>query len=165
MKEYIIAILYVAIFSMLIELILPKSKLKKYILTLIALLLIINIISPVVSILKAKDVEKVLEEATRTMSQSTYNYMDMNSYDFSKYSLTDSVKEKIEKSIKEKFKEENVENVNIILNDEYQVEDIEIKMKSSMEKMSRMKVSKLIQNLSDEYNIVQSKIQEIEVIK
>ena len=58
-----------------------------------------------------------------------------------------------------------VENVNIILNDEYQVEDIEIKMKSSMEKMSRMKLSKLIQNLSDEYNIVQSKIKVIEVIK
>lgn len=167
MKDYIIAILYVAIFTMLIELILPKTKLKKYILTLVALLLIVNIISPIVNILKTKEIETVLEEVTQTISSNIEkdNNFEIDSYDFSKYSLTDSVKSKIEDSIKEKIGEDKINNVNIILNDTYKVEDVEIKIVKGLEKMSNMEISKLIQDISDEYNIAQSKIKIIEVSK
>lgn len=165
MKDYIIGILYVAVFSMLIELILPSTKLKKYILTFVSLLLIINIISPVVEILKAKNVEDVLNDVAYKISREANNNLENSSYDFSKYSLTDSVKEKIEESIKERFGEDKIQNVNIILDKEYKVEDVEVHIARGIEKMSNMEVSDFIQSLSDEYNIVQSKIKIIEVSK
>lgn len=165
MKDYIISILYVAVFSMLIELILPSTKLKKYILTFVSLLLIINIISPVVEILKAKNVEDVLNDVAYKISREANNNLENSSYDFSKYSLTDSVKEKIEESIKERFGEDKIQNVNIILDKEYKVEDVEVHIARGIEKMSNMEVSDFIQSLSDEYNIVQSKIKIIEVSK
>lgn len=161
MKEYIIGILYVAVFSMLIELILPDTKLKKYILTFVSLLLIINIISPVVDILKAKNVKTILNDVTNKISAEANRNLEESSYDFSKYSLTDSVKSKIEQSIKEKFGEK-IEDVNILLDKEYKVEDVEIHIARGVEKMSNTEVSNFIQNLSDEYNIAQNKIKIIE---
>lgn len=165
MKDYIIGILYVAVFSLLIELILPNTKLKKYILTFVSLLLIINIIAPVVEILKAKNVEDVLKDITDKIGKEADINIENSSYDFSKYSLTDSVKEKIEKSIKEKFGENRIQDVNILLDKEYKVEDVEIHIARGIEKMSNIEVSNFIQSLSDEYNIVQSKIKLIEVGK
>lgn len=167
MKEYILSIMYIAIFALVLELIIPDGKLKKYVISIISLLAIITIISPLKNVLKAENVESTIKNVTETLSNNVNTKdIDISKYDFSKYSntnITTSVKEKIEKSIIEELGTDEVGDVNVILDDEYIIEKVEIYMvKKNSELLGTAKVSKIIQKVSDKFNIEQSKIKIIE---
>lgn len=167
MKEYILSIMYIAIFALVLELIIPDGKLKKYVISIISLLAIITIISPLKNVLKAENVESTIKNVTETLSNNVNTKdIDISKYDFSKYSntnITTSVKEKIEKSIIEELGTDEVGDVNVILDDEYIIEKVEIYMvKKNSELLGTAKLSKIIQKVSDKFNIEQSKIKIIE---
>ena len=79
MKEYISTIIYVAIFSIILELILPNSKLKKYITSLIGLLVVITVSTPVINFLKNEDVILAISTAIDEITISKENFQE---YDF-----------------------------------------------------------------------------------
>lgn len=134
MKEYISTIIYVAIFSIILELILPSNKLKKYITGLMGLLVVIVIASPVLNFLKDGDVILALSTAIENIGVTEDTYA---TYDFSKQRdkmISSSVKERLEDTIYEscvnKFPGFNVKGVNIEIDEEYKVKEINAVVKN-----------------------------------
>ena len=134
MKEYISTIIYICIFSIILELILPDNKMKKYIATLVSLLVILTIISPVFNFLKNEDIKAVISNSIEEISSNTNISMSTNnSYDFASYKdkmVTNSTKEKIEKEIlsnlKSNFQKLDITKVTITLDEKYNFEMIDV---------------------------------------
>lgn len=170
-KEYVIKLLYIAIFGILLELIIPNNKLKKYIISVVSLLVIITILSPVINILKSDNVSETITQVVETLSNNIdNNYEKQTKYDFSKYinsSITESTKEKIEQDIMEGIKKNNIDldkvkDINIVLNDSYVIEKVEIYVDKISEIDKNINVSKIINEISTSYNIPVSVITIIE---
>lgn len=154
MKEYISTIIYVAIFSIILELILPNNKLKKYITALIGLLVVIVIASPVVNFLKDGDVIIALSNAIENVGTSQDTYP---TYDFSKERdkiISSSVKEKLEDTIYEscvnKFPNYIVIGTDIEIDEEYKVKEINIIVKNID---TVQDARKIINYITETYNV------------
>lgn len=134
MKEYISTIIYICIFSIILELILPDNKMKKYIATLVSLLVILTIISPVFNFLKNEDIKAVISNSIEEISSNTnINMSTNNSYDFASYKdkmVTNSTKGKIEKEIlsnlKSNFQKLDITKVTITLDEKYNLQMIDV---------------------------------------
>lgn len=163
MKDYISTIIYISIFSIILELILPSNKLKKYISSLMGVLVILTIASPVVNFLKNDNVILAISNAIDEISISNEN---VTNYDFSKQKnriINDSVKakleEEIESSCKEKLDEYNIKNVSISLNEKYAVDEINI-VAADIDNVEDAR--KIINYIIDTYNVQE---QVINIIK
>ena len=69
-KIWISSLLCLGIFVAFLELIIPKSKFKKYIYALIGILTVITIISPIVNMYKSNQVNSSIDQVTKAMSNS-----------------------------------------------------------------------------------------------
>ena len=163
MKEYISTIIYVAIFSIILELILPNNKLKKYIAGLVGLLVLVVISSPVINFFKNENVIVALSNA---VSEITTPNIEVKSYDFSKEKdrmVSSSVKELLEDEIKQAcdnyLSEYKVSKVIIELDDEYKVVEINVTATNILDVEDARKI---INYITDTYNV---KEQVINIIK
>jgi len=163
MKEYISTIIYISIFSIILELILPNNKLKKYITGLIGLLVVIVISTPIINFLKNEDVILALSNAIDEINISSDEF---KSYDFSKERdriVSSSVKEMLEQEIKEAcnndLEEYKISKVRINLDDEYKVEEINITASNITDVEDARKIINYITNT---YNV---KEQVINILK
>lgn len=163
MKNYISTIIYICIFSIILELILPESKLRKYIATVIGLLIIITLVTPVFNFLKN---DNVVEVISSTLNKVASNNVDKkNKYDFSNLQnkmilnrTKENIEEDILKSCTQKF-DGKVKKVSIKLNDKYNIESIKVYV-SDMEEIYL--ASQIMEYITDEYNVQN---EYIEVIK
>lgn len=163
MKEYISTIIYISIFSIILELILPNNKLKKYITSLIGLLVVIVISNPVINFLKNEDVILALSTAIDEISMPNEKF---KSYDFSKDRnriISGSVKEKLETTIKEtcdnELSEYMINKVRITLDEEYKVEEINITASNILDVEDARRI---INHITETYNVQE---QVINIIK
>ena len=163
MKEYISTIIYIAIFSIILELILPNNKLKKYITSLIGLLVVLVISNPVINFLKNEDVVLAISTA---IDELTINNEEIKAYDFSKERdriINSSVKEKLEQEIKQACDKElskyKINGVSINLDKEYKVEAINITASNVTDVEDARKI---INYITDAYNVQE---QVINIIK
>ena len=131
MQEYIRTLIYISVFSIILEVILPETNLKKYISTMIALLIVFVTISPIVNLFKSED---LLETITNTYENMEFNVDINNNFlneEMSMYSnkqIKYNVKRKIELDILNRYNEKGVmvNKVEVVLNDEYLVETVNI---------------------------------------
>lgn len=131
MQEYIRTLIYVSVFSIILEVILPETNLKKYISTMIALLIVFVTISPIVNLFKSED---LLETITNTYENMEFNVDINNNFlneEMSMYSnkqIKYNVKRKIELDILNRYNEKGVmvNKVEVVLNDEYLIETVNI---------------------------------------
>ena len=129
-KEYITSILYISIFAVILELFLPKTKIKKYISSIISLLIILAIVSPVFNVLKEEKVEQALDSAIFALSNIASATGNSNSFDFSEYKnkiIVSRVKLSLEQEMLQVFKEKaqdvaNICSVDIELDEMYKIE-------------------------------------------
>lgn len=130
MTQYITTIIYICIFSVILELILPDNKLKKYVGVLVSFIVIITLISPIINVLEN---EQVVETISRTI-ESIQSKISVNEYNFNNLEnrlIFSSVKENLQQDLytkcTEKFgKRYKISKVKIILNSGYKIEDIDI---------------------------------------
>lgn len=169
-KEYVVKILYIVIFGGLLELIIPNNKLKQYIVSIISLLVIITMLSPVINVLKNETVDKTIKTAIETLSSDINSKQESEiKYDFSKYMnniITESTKERLEQEIMENIQNDTnlnkIESVNVILNEEYVVKKIEIYV-NKLNNIDKAKyISRIIEKISESYNIPKAVIAVIE---
>lgn len=154
MKEYIATIIYICIFSIILELILPDNKMKKYIATLVSLLVILTIISPVFNFLKNENVKEVL---SNSIEEITSKHKTDASYDFASYKdkmVTNSTKEKIEQEIlsnlRSKFQKLDITKVIIKLDEKYSLETVDV----YLTKLSSVDTAKdIICHIVETYNV------------
>lgn len=162
-KIWISSLLCLGIFVAFLELIIPKSKFKKYIYALVGILVVITIVSPIVNIYKSKDVSSSIDQVTKAMSSS----IDQN-----QVSKTD-VEQKQQELVKSEFIESikkdatdkltlrgiNVLNVDINLDDDYNISKMTITIqKIDTNKSSIASVNKVVNYINQEYDIDYSKI-------
>lgn len=154
MKEYISTIIYISIFSVILELILPNNKLKKYIASLVGILVILIIASPLIDILKNDNVVLAISTAIEEISMSSG---DMTHYDFTKEKnriINNSVRNRLEQEIMSNltnnFSEFVIKRVDILLNSDYVVEGISVTAKNITDVKD---ASKIINYLTEEYNV------------
>lgn len=163
MKEYISTIIYISIFSIILELILPNNKMKKYIVSLIGLLIVIIVSMPVINFFKNEDVILALSTA---IDEISFSNETMHEYDFVKQRdrmVSSSVKDKLEEEIlsscNKDLKEYSISKVRINLDDEYKVKEIDVFVKSINDVEDARKI---INYITDTYNV---KEQVINIIK
>ncbi len=129
MKEYITTLIYVSVFSILLELIVPENKLKKYISTIVSLVILVLVITPLINVVKEENILEVLAGKVDEMNFNITN--DSREYDVDLYNnedLTSTVKNKIEEDIYDNCKEQdfNVAMVDVGLTNEYLITDVNI---------------------------------------
>ena len=157
MSNYISTIIYISIFCIILELILPHNKLKKYIGVLISLVVILTLVSPLIDFF---DEEKIVNVLSKSIEDIKLNVGSTNnlSYDFEDYkerAVLSNVKEKLEAEIlntcKEKFENDfQVSRVDISLDENYEITGVTVYVKKVEEIFSAYRI---INFLEEKYNI------------
>ena len=130
MSEYISTIIYICVFCIILELILPENKLKKYVKVLVSLVIILTLISPILNLFENEHVIATISNAIENIQSK----VDLKEYDFSNVQnriILSSTKESIEQEIlskcKEKFGEKySINKVKITLDNDFRISDIDI---------------------------------------
>ena len=156
MKEYISTIIYVSIFSIIIELILPNNKLKKYIGVLISLVIILILISPLIDVFNNEEIIKTISNTVQDIKLNVTG--NVKSYDFSDYKdriIFNSVKTKLEKEVlsgcQNEFKDKiSVKDVKIGLNNNYEITEVDIYIEKVSDVFSAYEIISFIEA---KYNI------------
>lgn len=155
-KNWINSILCMGIFVLLIQLIIPKTNLKKYIYSLIGIMLMLSIISPVMNLLKNENVEASLNEIITQISNTDQKIstgeLENLQYEAIKVGFMETLQADVEKKLMDKGIK--VEEVNIVLDTEYNIQQINITLGENL-----IEKGTLIQWISTEYDISKDKIQ------
>ena len=154
-KGWISMILVIGIVFTLMRMIMPNTNLKKYIESVIGIVTIISIITPVLYYISNYNLtEKISENIGEILSRQE----ETNNYDSYAQINNEEIKkefvEKIQEDIKVKLKNKiNQEpNVKVVVNDAYNIEKVEVKLNGN----SSIDVR---QYLSNEYDISTDKIE------
>ena len=155
-KNWISSILAIGIVFTIIRIILPNSHFKKYIYSLIGIVTIIVIISPVISAVKSTNFDNIKDivlNATN-IDSSDVNYTNLSNYeDVNENNVKKNFITSVENDIKEKLSS-NIDNnvdVNIEITDTYNIEKINITLygETSFD---------ILSFISEEYDIGKDKI-------
>lgn len=163
-RNWIVALLCLSILIVIIQLVIPKTNLRKYIYTLIGIITVITILSPVVDLLKNNDIK---ESITDVLSSFNTNdaAISVNSSDLEekktglvKVQFIDSIKQ----DIKDKLESKNitVKSINVSVDDNYDITKLEIKILKS--KTGIVSVNEIVKYVNNEYGIDYSKISIVE---
>ncbi len=166
-KNWVSAMLCLGIFVTFIQLIIPKTNLKKYIYSLIGIITVINLIAPAVNLLKNEKVEQGVSEVIADISETNNeNIIDENEY-------SKKNEEMVRKTFAENFKKDitykleqkgiTVNTIDIFLTEQYNVEKIKINIqKIDTAKSSLSDVNNVVKYINEEYDIEYTKIEVVE---
>lgn len=166
-KNWVSAMLCLGIFVTFIQLIIPKTNLKKYIYSLIGIITVINLIAPAVNLLKNENVEQGVSQVIADISETN----NENIIDENKYSKKND--EVVRKTFAENFKKDitykleqkgiTVNTIDIFLTEQYNVEKIKINIqKIDTAKSSLSDVNNVVKYINEEYDIEYTKIEVVE---
>lgn len=166
-KNWITSMLCLGIFTTFIQLILPKTNLKKYIYSLVGIITIITVISPFINILKNPNVEEGVSQVLANITKND-NVSNIDSQKYKndsesavKEGFIDGVKNDIK--LKLASKGVSVKNVDISVNENYDISKIEVYVKKLNKNTSTIaSVNKVVEYINTEYDIEFSKITVIE---
>lgn len=163
-RNWIVALLCLSILIVIIQLVIPKTNLRKYIYTLIGIITVITIISPVVDLLKKQDIKESIADVLSSFNTNDAT-VSVNSSDLEekktglvKVQFIDSIKQ----DIKDKLESKNitVKSINVSVDDNYDITKLEIKILKS--KNGIVSVNEIVKYLNNEYGIDYSKISIVE---
>ena len=166
-KTYINTLLCLGIFITILQLIIPKNKSRKYIYSLIGIIMIITVISPVANLLENKDMEGSINEVMANIDK--YSISDEGSYNEYKEANEDIIKKQvkfsIESEIKNKLSENNivVSDIKVYLEENYDIKKITVKINNlNGNNTTFSNLNSVIKYINKEYQIDYSKIEVIE---
>lgn len=130
-RDFIQQILYLAIVTIIIELILPKGNTKKYVYVILSLFMLLNIVSPVINIIRDIEMQEIYDNVLAKIKGSSKYEADNAVEVFSDYKndkITQTIKTEMYKDIEEKLKNINVEmlDLKLELDNDYAFEKIDI---------------------------------------
>lgn len=138
-KEYVVNILYICIFAIVLELFLPKTKLKKYISSIISLLILMAIVTPIFNVFTNTNIEKAIDDTIYALSNNADITSKTNSFDFSKYTnkvIVSRVKMNLEQQMLQEFSNNlkdiaTISNVEVLLDDKYTIQEVVVYVKET----------------------------------
>lgn len=166
-KNWISAMLCIGIFITFIQLIMPKSNLKKYIYSLVGVLTVITVLSPVVNLLKNQSIETSINQVLENISQNENTTTVSSNMDntTNQENVKKAFIESVKKDVNNKLTSQKivVNNVQIIISDEYDIEKIDIKIGKLDGKVAKLSsVNDVVKYINEQYDIDFSKITVVE---
>ena len=166
-RNWIVAMLCLGILIVIVQLVIPKTNLRKYVYSLIGIVTVITIVSPIVDVLKTGNVNSSISSVLDSMS-SNEDTITVNSdglqdkqNELLKVQFIENLKSDV--MFKLAHKDVVVNSINISVDDDYNVTKIEVKIaKINVEKTSLNSVNEVIKYINSEYDIDYSKISVIE---
>lgn len=166
-RNWIVAMLCLGILIVIVQLVIPKTNLRKYVYSLIGIVTVITIVSPIVDVLKTGNVSSSISSVLDSMS-SNEDTITVNSdglqdkqNELLKVQFIENLKSDV--MFKLAHKDVVVNCINISVDDDYNVTKIEVKIaKINVEKTSLNSVNEVIKYINSEYDIDYSKISVIE---
>lgn len=166
-RNWIVAMLCLGILIVIVQLVIPKTNLRKYVYSLIGIVTVITIVSPIVDVLKTGNVSSSISSVLDSMS-SNEDTITVNSdglqdkqNELLKVQFIENLKSDV--MFKLAHKDVEVNSINISVDDDYNVTKIEVKIaKINVEKTSLNSVNEVIKYINSEYDIDYSKISVIE---
>lgn len=165
-KNWISSMLCIGIFVTFITLIIPKNKMRKYIYSLIGIVTIFTLVSPIIKYINTTNLDNAVNQVMGNISSLSSS----EEYDIEKYQGTE--KELLKKEFIENLKQNissklllkniNVKDIQILLDDEYNIEKIEIKIKQLNKENVLESINYIIKYINEEYDIDYSKITVVE---
>lgn len=166
LKSFIEQIICISIVLIIIEIIMPKGNTKKYVYVVLSLFLLLNILSPVINILKDADIQNALDNVIQTISGNVETENTINVSEFTEYKNTKLKKElenRLTSDIKIKLLELDIEvkEVNVKLDKDNNFKGIEIVI-ANLGYLGDSKISKIseaiktvsVAYLVDEKNVI-----------
>ena len=167
-KGYINALLCLGIFVTILQLIIPKNKLRKYIYSLIGIIMIITVISPVVNLMKNETLESGINEVLANIDSYGVESNVNRNYEY-KEANDNTVKNQVilgmQNDITNKLKEKNinVSNVDVYLEDDYDIKKIILNIKNlNNDNGLFLDLNSVVKYITEEYGIEYSKVEVIE---
>lgn len=166
-RNWIVAMLCLGILIVIVQLVIPKTNLRKYIYSLIGIVTVITIVSPIVDVFKTGNVSSSISSVLDSMS-SNEDTITVNSdglqdkqNELLKVQFIENLKSDV--MFKLAHKDVVVNSINISVDDDYNITKIEVKIaKINVEKTSLNSVNEVIKYINSEYDIDYSKISVIE---
>lgn len=166
-RNWIVAMLCLGILVVIVQLVVPKTNLRKYIYSLIGIVTVITIISPIVDVLKNGNVSDSISSVLDSISSNedtitvNSNGVQDKQNELLKVQFIDNLKSDI--MFKLAHKDVEVNDINISVDDDYNITRIEVKIaKINVEKTNLNSVNEVIKYINSEYDIDYSKISVIE---
>lgn len=165
LKSYVQQIIYIGIIAIIIEIIMPKGNTKKYIYVVLSLFVLLNIVSPIVNVVKDIDVQNTLDNVLETISKDVDIANTSNIEEFSEYANA-KVKEKLEEKLKTELAVKlleidiKVKEVKIITDIDSNFKEIEI-LVENLEYLKENKITKIadtIKLVSESYGVDENNI-------
>lgn len=163
-KNWISAILFIGIIVAFLQLIIPNSKFNKYIYSLIGIVMVITVISPIINMYANKGIEESLNEVIATISGKIEDNSKVNNVS-NENVQEELVKQEFVNTLKKDISAKlaqtgiDVEDVYVSLDGEYNITNIEIKIEKSSTDSDWLKsVNQTVEYINREYDIDYSKI-------
>lgn len=164
LKSFIEQIIYIAIISIIIEIIMPKGNTKKYVYVILSLFVLLNILSPIFNVIKDVDMQNALDNILETISGNVEN-SNVSIEDFSGYT-NDKVKKELEEKLKTELKikfldiDMKVKEVNIKKDASNNFKSLEVEVEN-LEYLGENKISRIadaIKLVAESYGIDENNV-------
>ena len=159
-------LLCLGIFVTIIRLVIPKNNLRKYIYSLIGIITIIALVSPLIDIFKNNDMQDSIKSVLSNLDEQENVNVDTEKYsNVKEEAVKKSFIQSIKNDVKSKLEGKSivVKSVDVFISDNYDIEKIEINIeKIDTSKASISSVTQIVKYINEEYDIGYSKIEVIE---
>ena len=150
----------------IIRLVIPKNNLRKYIYSLIGIITIIALVSPLIDIFKNNDMQDSIKSVLSNLDEQENVNVDTEKYsNVKEEAVKKSFIQSIKNDVKSKLEGKSivVKSVDVFISDNYDIEKIEINIeKIDTSKASISSVTQIVKYINEEYDIGYSKIEVIE---
>lgn len=165
-RKWISVLLCLGIFVTIIRLVIPKNNLRKYIYSLIGIITIIALVSPLIDIFKNNDMQDSIKSVLSNLDEQENVNIDTEKYsNVKEEAVKKSFIQSIKNDVKSKLEGKSivVKSVDVFISDNYDIEKIEINIeKIDTSKASISSVTQIVKYINEEYDIGYSKIEVIE---
>ena len=166
LKNWITTMLCTGIFFTFIKMIIPNSKLAKYIYSLIGVVTIVTLVMPVLNLMNLDDfsiaTKSVISNIENEALSNNANIINIDNIE-TQNTLDKNLKNEFSKNIKNNIQsileQNNIESkmISVIVDDSYQIQKINIKIERNTEN-STFTIEKIFSIIEETYNIDNGKV-------
>lgn len=162
LKNWISTMLCVGIFITFIKMIIPNTKIAKYIYSLVGVMTVVTLVMPISKYLNVDKVEDATQSVLNSIEASSKNQIEIDNSD-SKEILNENLKnefiKKIKNDIQSKLNENNIstELISVIVDEKFNIQKINIKIDKNLN-YDLIKINSIFEIIQSNYNLESNKV-------
>lgn len=162
LKNWISTMLCVGIFITFIKMIIPNTKIAKYIYSLVGIMTVVTLVMPISKYLNVDKVEDATQSVLNSIEASSKNQIEIDNSE-SKEILNENLKnefiKKIKNDIQNKLNENNIstELISVIVDEKFNIQKINIKVDKNLN-YDLIKINSIFEIIQSNYNLESNKV-------